>query len=396
MDFSKVCYIPFHGLTIDPSGHLTFCCMDYPSINQTSNKITDRWFPTQHIDDVDDIELWWKTNYKQVWEDYTTNKDISGIRPCTGCFKGINRRKSTTVQESYQRNLEKGKLEWEFDPSDPKIKFLEFTTSNICNQMCVMCSSRHSTQWYDHMPDFNRQHISDSKLLKISDSAIAKIKKLIPQLSHVMIKGGEPLSDMKNLELLEYLGEVNPDCTVAMTSNFQGLTNRHINILKKIKNPKIYVSIDGTNEIFNWIRGGDFNKVDENIKKFFLETGQKVQITITTSIYNFFNTNRIFEHFANRQEIIWFQHHNVVSFPKWCDSRNLPEDIFEPQMIKNLEMGRKYSKICQFDNYFYMSNNPYNPEIIEHMKNYTLKMNLIRGFDITDYVPELRAILQPT
>ena len=262
--------------------------------------------------------------------------------------------------------------------------------------MCVMCSSRHSTQWYDYMPHFNRRHISDSKLLKISDSAIAKIKKLIPQLSHVMIKGGEPLSDMKNLELLEYLGEVNPDCTVAMTSNFQGLTNRHINILKKIKNPKIYVSIDGTNEISNWIRGGDFNKVDENIKKFFLETGQRVQITITTSIYNFFNTNRIFEHFAKRQEISWFQHHNVVAFPKWCDARNLPEDIFEPQMIKNLEMGRKYSKICQFDNYFYMSNNPYNPEIIEHMKNYTLKMNLIRGFDITDYVPELRAILQPT
>ena len=395
MDYSKVCYLPFHGLTIDPSGHLTFCCMDYPSL-PGGHKTSDRWFPTQHIDDIEDIELWWKTNYKQVWEDYTSKKDITNIRPCWSCFKGTNRTKNSTVQESYQRNLEIGKINWEFNPNNPKIKFLEFTASNICNQMCVMCNSRYSTQWYDYMPIFNKRHIYDSKVVKLSDSAVEKIKKLVPQLSNVMIKGGEPLSDMKNLELLEYLGEVNPQCNVTMTTNFQGLTQRHINIFKKIKNPEILVSLDGTNEIFNWIRGGDFNRVDENIKKFFLETGQKVQITVTTSIYNFFNTNRIFEHFSGREEIKWYQHHNIVSWPKWCDVRNLPEDIFEDQMVKNLEIGARYSKKCQFDKYFHMTVNPYNPEIIEAMKNYTLKMNLIRGFDITDYVPELRAILQAT
>ena len=204
MDYSKLCYIPFHGLAIDPSGYLTFCCMDYPQSNDEPE--LTRWFQSEHINDVNDIEEWWQKNYKQVWNDYTT-KDISSCFPCSKCFKGVHRNKSTTVQESFDRNLESGKLKWVFTWDNPKIRFLEFTTSNICNQMCVMCNSRYSTQWYDHGKDFGNTPKFDTKLLKINDQSVDKIKKLLPQLSHIMIKGGEPLADMTNLELLDEYNE---------------------------------------------------------------------------------------------------------------------------------------------------------------------------------------------
>ena len=399
MDYSKVCYIPFHGLTIDPSGHVTFCCMDYPSFDKPMHEMPEhtksRWFHTELIDEIEDLEEWWKKKYKPVWEDHMAGKAASCF-PCSGCFAGRHRSKNTTVQESYQRNLESGKLKWEFDEQDPKIRFLEFTTSNVCNQMCVMCNYRFSTQWWEHSDDFNRVRKTGQKLVKLSDGAINKVKKILPQLSHVMIKGGEPLADMNNMHLLEELSEVNSDCWIAMTTNFQAVTQRHIDIFKKLPRADIYISIDGTDEIFNWIRGGDFKRVDENIKRFHGETGLMCQISVTTSMFNFFSTNRILEYFYQRPEIKYFHHHNVVSYPEWCNPRFLPEEIFEEQMVKNMNMGVKFGKqLCQFDKFFDLEHKPTPyPNYWNDVKNYVLKMNLIRGFDITDHVPELRAILQ--
>ena len=370
--------------------------MDYPTYEDYHPyKDRERWFATQPIDEVDDIEEWWRENYKPVWKDHMDGK-ASSCFPCNSCFAGKNRTKNTTVQESYQRNLESGQLQWEFDELNPKIKFLEFTTSNICNQMCVMCNYRCSTQWWDYSEQFDRTRRNGQKLVKLSDGAVDKIKKLLPNLTHVMMKGGEPLADMTNIHLLDELVRVNPDCNVAITTNFQALTQRHIDIFKKLRRADIYVSIDGTDEIFNWIRGGDFKRVDENIKWFYKETGLMVQITVTTSTFNFFSTNRILEHFYQRPEIKFFQHHNVVSHPLWCNPRFLPEDVFEEQMVKNMQMGAKYGKqVCQFDKFFDLEHKPIpNAHYWNDVKNYVLKMNLIRGFDITDHVPELRAILQ--
>ena len=78
----KFCYLPFHGFCIDPSGWLSYCCMD-----NHIEKIKDKpriWNPI-HIEDVEDLQTWWEKTYEPVWQIYMKNEQDS-INPCFKCF----------------------------------------------------------------------------------------------------------------------------------------------------------------------------------------------------------------------------------------------------------------------------------------------------------------------
>ena len=380
---SNFCYIPFHGFCIDPSGWLSYCCMDnvnFPSPHK--NRVVKRY----HIEEVEDLQKWWETMYEPVWETYIQNKQKS-LDPCYKCFSKNMMKGKRPVKASYDDNLEKGKIKWEFDFADPKVRFLEYTVSNICNQMCVMCSGRCSTQWHDFDEKFGREQ---GKLTRISDSAIDKIKKLIPNLSMIFVKGGEPFADAKNLEILEYVAEVNPNCVINMTSNIQSITKKNFKILKKLKNLQIQASIDGIGEVYNWIRGGNFEKTVENAKKIYYESGHQLHPSTTISIYNFFSLDEIVGYFNNKPYVSWQQCYNLVDWPSWASVLYMPEDVFNKAMENNKNLLSKYKKI-NFGNLFEVENK-FDQNVVNQSKKYTETMNGIRGFNITDYVPELKKL----
>jgi len=380
---NNFCYIPFHGFCIDPSGWLSYCCMDNVNVHSPhKNRVVKRY----HIEEVEDLQKWWETMYEPVWETYIQNKQKS-LDPCYKCFSKNMMKGKRPVKASYDDNLEKGKIKWEFDFADPKVRFLEYTVSNICNQMCVMCSGRCSTQWHNYDEQFGRQK---EKLTRISDSAIDKIKKLIPNLSMIFVKGGEPFADVKNLEILEYVAEVNPNCVINMTSNIQSITKKNFKILKKLKNLQIQASIDGVGEVYNWIRGGNFEKTVENAKKIYYESGHQLHPSTTISIYNFFSLDEIVGYFNNKQYVSWQQCYNVVDWPNWASVLYMPEDVFNEAMENNKNLLSKYKNVT-FGNLFQIENK-FDQNVVNRSKKYTETMNGIRDFNITDYVPELKKL----
>ena len=94
------------------------------------------------------------------------------------------------------------------------------------------------------------------------------------------------------MEILEYVADVNPNCLILMTSNIQSITKKNFSILKKLKNLKIYASIDGVGEVYNWIRGGNFDNMIENAKKIYYECGHQIEPSTTITIYNFFSLEK--------------------------------------------------------------------------------------------------------
>jgi len=380
---NNFCYIPFHGFTIDPNGYLTYCCMDTATQNLSHKK---RLYECVHIDDVEDLQEWWEKAYEPVWETYLENKQDC-INPCWRCFKSDYRKGKRPVKESYFRNLKKKKIKWEFDFSSPKVRFLEYSVSNICNQMCVMCSGRNSSQWIDFDEQFGRRK---QKITRISNDAIDKIKKIIPDLSVIFLKGGEPFADVKNMEILEYVAEVNPDCTIYTTSNIQTISKKNFNIIKKLKNLKINASIDGIDKIYDWIRGGNFKKMIENAERLYYESGHKIEPATTISIYNFFNLKEILDYFYDKPYVQWSQCYNAVEWPNWSSIKCLPKKAFDETMLNYKDIFRQYNRVG-FGNLFEYENN-YSDELFNDAKKYTETMNYIRGFDITDYVPELKKL----
>ena len=93
---------------------------------------------------------------------------------------------------------------------------------------------------------------------------------VLPGLKELQLKGGEPLMDIRNVQILDALSKVNPECNVIICTNGQNISRSFLDVIKK--NPKQYqigVSIDGINEIYNWIRGGEWNKTIITMQKIY-------------------------------------------------------------------------------------------------------------------------------
>ena len=377
------CYMAYHGVTIDPQGYVSMCCIDNGAATEFNNR---RFYDPIKIDDGADLGQWFAETYpNKVW---SQNENASNCYPCMRCYNE-EYKDISTLKDIYDEKVKNGSTIWTQDETNPKIKYLEFTSSNICNQMCVMCSGRHSSMWLSYDEQFG--HRKNIGLYKLTNESIEKIKKVVPTLDECYIKGGEPLSDQSNIALMEHIAEVNPSCKISLATNFQGLINRHIDIFKKVRS-EIYVSIDGIDEVFNWIRGGDFKRVVKNMERYYNETGNKVEIYVTVSIYNFFNLEEIIEYFYDKPYVKWIQCHNVVIWPAWSSPQILPIDIFENQMSKHMKLSAKYPR-TGWQNFFQeLDNNNSSENKLEQFQLYTNKMNLIRGFDIRDHVPELNQL----
>ena len=389
MDFDKNCYLAHHGFTIEPNtGNISFCCMDH-TLWQTK----DRPIPVVNLRDVDDLQKWWEEEYKKVWEIYEEGKQGS-INPCWSCF-GDKKDKKDTVFASYARNLKSGKIDWKYEKDGKnKIRFIELASSNICNQMCVMCSGKYSNQWHKHDAEFGH---GDNKLWRFTDEDYQKILKLIPNLDIIFIKGGDCFADQMHIDLIEKVSELNPNCKVSIATNLQGLRKSHLSFLSKLNETDMIVSVDGIHDMYNWIRGGDFDRVEKNMEMYYEATGNKISLTITISLYNFWALEDIFEYFYDKPYVRWIQCHNYVTYPNWCSTFYLPEKIIEKQLTKYLPMEFKYSRRTTF-NQFFDPINLHNPDQYKAwlyaVWKYTDKMNKIRGFDILDHVPELKKELQ--
>jgi len=381
----------YHGVTIDPQGYISMCCVDDGNAIEHHDI---RFYDTVLIDDIADLGQWFADTYpNKIW---SQQENMGNCYPCMKCYNPEMKDISTTVKDIYDRKLKAGSSVWTQDESNPKIKYLEFTSSNICNQMCVMCSGRYSTKWLDYDKQFGHRPLASWKnngLYKLSDESIEKIKKVVPTLDECYIKGGEPLSDQNNIEFMKYVAEVNPDCKISITTNFQGLLDRHIDIFSKMNTrPEIFVSVDGIGEIFNWIRGGNFDRVVRNIERYYEATGYTVDIVVTTSIYNFFNLEDIVNYFHDKEYVSFINCHNVVSWPVWCSPRILPPDLFEDQMVKHMKLSVEYDK-TGWQNFFdELDCIDINEEKLQQFHLYTDRMNLIRGFDIRDHVPKLNQL----
>ena len=165
----------------------------------------------------------------------------------------------------------------------------------------------------------------------------------------------------------------------------QEIPESALKILEKGKEQiRIIASIDGVGEIYNWIRGGDFDKTVKTIEKYYVITGNTVDITVTISIYNIFVLDSIVKYFENNPAVEYIDVVNVVSDPKWCSIFNLSniEEVLKDQ----IEKIKKYP-YCTYA-LDISGENLYNQPVFDNIEI----MNKIRGFDLCDNIPELKKL----
>ena len=369
----QTCKVPFTGLYLQTTGNIVLCC--HSQIDTLA-----------HINDIDDLESFYNSKVMQYYRDELNKGNIETLHPCKNCIYN-----ESLGHETFRQRIDKF---YKFPTDsldhqarklgiDTPIRYLEYTLSNICNADCSTCSSFFSSKWAKVDKKMGR---TVYPLTKVDDSAVEKIEKVLYGLNYLEIKGGEPFADVRNLRILNKLAEVNPYCNVSIVSNMHTITPESMQIIKKIPNLKVYASIDGVGKVYDWIRGGNFNKTVETMEEYYKQTKNKLQIGATISLYNFFNLEDIYYYFKDKEYIDNIVFHNWAIMPKYVNCDLLPKDVFEERQTKLIASPLDYKSRTQSN----LKQNYTMAQAIIEME----KMNKHRGFDLRDHVPEINRIYE--
>ena len=340
------CTYPWTGMVIDPSGDIKLCC-----VQSDKNRLL-----SHHISKIDNlIDYFNGDSYEAVRTEFK-EKGWYNIPACDGCKIPFDAGRLPTAHWSQS-----------FNPSLNKLQYLEFTTSNVCNQSCVMCSSKFSNQWVkiEHMFGIT----NPGKTYILTNEDIDKICESLSDLEELQIKGGEPFADIRNYKIIKKLFEVNDKCKVHIITNGSLIPKKYMDMI--FKNPKrfqISASIDAIGKRYEWIRGGPWKQTNEMLQKLYYETGVKVDLVPCLSAYNTSSTSAL-NNYAKESEWVIYNakyYTNHVCWPKWCDAQN----VFTQEQI-NLIDDLPFPLISNFNSYTYKT-----------FLHNTNTMNSIRGFDM--------------
>jgi len=328
------CQVPFTGITIDSLGNLVVCCA------------SDR-FPIKHISEVDNLSTFFNSEiYEKIRKPFTDGTFLS-LENCLHCSRAIKTGGLGFIQ-TYNNFGFSVKNKEQF-----KLQYLEVTTSNICNQACVMCGGKYSSKWIPYEKEAAKYNLNfrtetfrhSTNISKLNTDDINKILKILPEISVLVIKGGEPFSDQNNMVLLEELAKVNPKCTVHIVTNFSILSERILKTIHKFEDISIIASIDGFGDVYEWIRTTTWEQILKNIFRYNEYGGRKIAVSLTMSIFNWWHYKDMAEYFQEVPGVNRMTFSCLVEGPAYCSPLYLsPKHVEEGKQVFLTFLQENYSK----------------------------------------------------
>lgn len=178
-----------------------------------------------------------------------------------------------------------------FNSSNQCFDKLDWNVEPICNGKCIICSGYYSSAWAAEDIKFIGTHVrelerslSDSKRNNIIDSLD------LTTLKKVYFNGGEPVLSRDLVDLLTKLDNLGRLSQVEVGFNMNGSTmpsTELIRLLKKAKKVKIFVSIDGIKEKFEYIRNPlKWTDLEHNIEQLIKLEFDEMFMTTALGIHN--------------------------------------------------------------------------------------------------------------
>ena len=379
------CKVPWVSVTLSGNGDIKPCCVfrgGKYSIHK-GDTLESAW------KDMDDL--------RQAF--------INGEKPdsCTQCWQreaalGHSRR------TWYDDKITNWPEEYNLSP-DMQLRHMDLNFGNTCNLKCRMCGSWGSTAWFKEEqrlmeinPDFQRG-ISNLKPTIIPASYWSDKKEMFKHLERIDFKGGEPMMQDGMYDFLEYLVEWGyaPNITIAYTTNGTKTPKRLKELWPKFKKVKLVVSVEGTGKLYEYIRGGDVQSLEqlkENIHWFDQFENLNGSFNSAIQIYNIFDLNNLLEWFrdtvnASRK---WHTDPNTFKFdclvvnPNYLDINIMPDKL--KQTAINIIEQKNYKSLQTIKTA--LGNKSYDEKKWKLFIDFTKQLDIMRNTNITDVVPQLK------
>jgi organic radical activating enzyme len=215
------CLAASHNLFLDSNGDIKLCC--------NSN---------MPLDNASSIES--AITGPIATEIQTALANNQPHKNCTTCWYE-QKTNSRSYRDSYNSMYPTYNL-----LSDRNIKTIHVQYDNTCNLTCVYCGPQYSSKWSDLLQ--SKQPFRQPVMF--DDASLAS-------LDMITLAGGEPSLVKSNIELLDRLYSINPDCHIFINSNLTNVKNNPVfERLYKFSKVTVIASFEAIDKRYEYIRNG--------------------------------------------------------------------------------------------------------------------------------------------
>ena len=339
---------PFTGLATREDGAIKICCRSQP-IGFIQNESLE--------------QVWNGQKMKEVRRQVLNNERPDVCKPCFDLedqgVQSLRQRHTAGVIPEARVNLYPDALDALQDDYTMPFEFptIEVKLNNLCNLKCRMCNPLDSTSWKDwgQVTEFYKKE--NNYLIPTVDSLVDKpgqyigpfdnsdnwwesFTKLLPYFRRVEFAGGEPLMDPHHYKILDLLAPYGQNIELKYATNgttlgIKGGRTVH-DYWPKFKSIAVNVSIDGIQDVYEYIRGnGKFSEIEENIKVFkSFPNVSRVVGAFTVQANNIMQIDKVIDYFINTMGIVFYSHR--VNYPMALSAQTLPPDL-KRKVIHKLE-----------------------------------------------------------
>jgi MoaA/NifB/PqqE/SkfB family radical SAM enzyme len=300
-----LCHAPNLSMHISQNGVVSACSLT--RFTPLGN------YPRQSLN-----EIWWGEKAREMRNSIKGSQFPDGCDVCradfnSGNFANIRARhydKYAGNRLDRFKNKTQNFLKYKHFGEFPKV--ISFELSNTCNLECLSCIGLLSSSIRK-----NREKMPPIPQL-FGKEFLEELIPFLPFLEEAKFYGGEPFLIQLYIDIWEYLADNNPGCCIYITTNGTVFNKRIENILRKLKNVELIVSLDGISKsTLEKIRvNANYETVMSNLFKFkeILEShGKRLTISPTYMRYNWHEYPALYD-FANKEQIL-FQT-NLLLTPK--------------------------------------------------------------------------------
>lgn len=228
------------------------------------------------------------------------------------------------------RRLELLKTDNIFDP-EIKLKKLQYNCDNFCNLKCIICSSKYSSSWIEDekiLKNYIELHGDLNKKLKRTKNNKLSYNLDYTQLDEIYFNGGEPFMSNDHINFLNNVVDNSDTSKITLLYNTNAtfpIKDSFLRIWEKFKNVTLMCSIDGIEEVFEYVRfPAKWTVVNNNLQDYkkIIESFPRINVELSPAIgiHNVFYTDILLD-WANANNfkvippLMVFGKLSLVNFP---------------------------------------------------------------------------------
>jgi organic radical activating enzyme len=291
--------LPWKSVYVHPDGSIRPCCIQTLKYGDTKNG--------------DTIESTWNSSEaKKIRKSFIEGQFLSGCEPCRDKELYLGKSIRTSFLDNYKNavNVQDINFEKLSEQADLDIVHLDLSFSNLCNLKCRFCGPHNSSSWFTDasellkldraywIPFMGKSHSLNVQKSQDYTSIVKKLKKL----KKIEMQGGEPFLSKEQIPFLQALIEADlaKEIELYYTTNGTVILPEIKHLFPKFKQITISVSVDGTGDLYKYIRGGDYSlelDVENNLQFYSQFQNLNLIIHYTLCAYNIFGVAKMIEWF---------------------------------------------------------------------------------------------------